>query len=175
MSKTGGNKKYFLKKSKEPLYCRIIKYAMLLLFAYAAVFWAAVTLLSLFNDTYKEFAQPMWVGVVMAMGIALVIAASALAIKRRYIVTFVLSACGSAAMLASANWFVKTARHELESRAVPNDLIGLDKRYMYRALPVLAAAALALVLAVIRAFELLKKRKAEKLKKQSAPVKSIID
>lgn len=175
MSKKDRQGKAFSKKSKEPLLTRIIKYLMLLLFGYGVIFWSGVAVLSLLNDTYEEFEQPVWVGAVMVAGIAFVTAAMVLSVKRKYIISFALSACGSAAMLICAGWFVKTARHELETRAVSADLLGLDKRYMYRAVPVLAGAVLSLVLAAIGIARMLKKRKEKKLEKQNAPVKSIID
>ena len=60
-------------------------------------------------------------------------------------------------------------------RAVTNDLLDLDKRYIYRALPVLAGAALSLVLAVIAAVRAVRKKKQKKRDKENLPVKSIID
>jgi TRAP-type C4-dicarboxylate transport system permease small subunit len=82
---------------------------------------------------------------------------------------------GTAAVLAAAGWFVKTARHELENRVVSNELLDLDKHYMYRALPVLAGGVLALVLAVVQVARRIRKKRKEQQQRDNAPVRSIVD
>lgn len=175
MSKKDRQKKAFFKKIKEPIWVSAVKYLMTALFAYGIVFWSGVTFLSLFSGSFGDFDQPLWVGISMAAGLLLIIVCVVFAIVRKYIAAFLFGALGSAALLTAAGWFVKTARQELENRAVPNDLLDLDKRYMYRALPVLAGAILALVLAIIRAAGILRARRKKRREEESSPVKSIVD
>ncbi len=175
MSKQDRRSNAFSKKGKETLYVRIIKYLMLALYTYGAVFWGSTALLSLLKGAYADFSPPVWVGVCMGVGEALLIVAMVLAAFRRYIFCLLSSAVGAACFLSASGWFVKTARHEIENRVVPNDLLDLDKRYMYRALPVLAGAVLSLVLAVICAAGYVRKKKKERVEKESRPVKSITD
>ena len=70
---------------------------------------------------------------------------------------------------------MKTARHELENRVVSNELLDLDKHYMYRALPVLAGGVLALVRAVMQAARRIRKKRKEQNERDNAPVRSIVD
>ncbi len=175
MSKKDGKRKTFFRMPKEPLWIRIIKYVMLVLFGYGVIFWSGTAFMSLFTGSFDEFSQPAWVGASMAVGVIVIVLSMVLALLGKYIAAFLLGAGGSAAVLAAAAWFVRTAKHELETRAVSNDLLGLDKHYMYRALPVLAAAVMLLFLAAVQTAGLIRRNKRLKEEKESAPVKSIID
>lgn len=175
MSKSGKPARLVLKTKKEPLYVRIIKYLMLALFAYGAVFWGSVTVLSLFRGAYDDFSPPAWTGIAMGAGEALIIGAMLLSVFKKYVVSFAFALAGTISCCASYRWFVKTARRELEKRAVSNDLLDLDKKYIYRAVPLLAGALLSLALAVIAVAAAVRKKKRKKQEKESKPVKSIID
>ena len=163
------------KNKKEPLYVRIIKYLMLALYTYGAVFWGSTALLSLLKGAYADFSPPAWVGVCMGAGEALLIGAMVLTVLKKYIFAFLASAAGASCFLAASGWLVKTARHEIENRVVPNDLLDLDKRYMYRAIPVLAGAVLSLLLAAVSIISSVRKKKQKKAENENRPVKSIID
>lgn len=175
MSKTGKPAAFILKSKKEPLCVRIIKYLMLALFAYGVIFWGSVTVLSVIQGAYADFSPPAWVGVTMGAGELLVIGAMLMSVWKKYVLALVPALSGAALCCISYRWFIKTAQRELETRAVTNDLLDLDKRYIYRALPVLAGAALSLVLAVIAAVRAVRKKKQKKRDKENLPVKSIID
>lgn len=175
MSKSGKPAKFVVKTKKEPLYARIIKYLMLAALACGGVFWGSVTLLSLFRGAYADFSPPAWVGICMGAGEALVICAMVLAWLRKYVFAFAASLAGTVLYCIATRWFVKTARHELETRVVSNDLLDLDKQYIYRAIPVVVGAVLALVLAVISIVRAVRKKRSAQREKESQPVKSIID
>lgn len=175
MSKTAAKKKVFAAGGKEPLAMRIIKYLMLSLFGYGVVFWGGTGVLAAFGSSFDDFSPPAWIGFALIGGAAALIAAGVLSWRRLNIIAFFPAALGTAAVLAAAGWFVKTARYELENRVVSNDLLDLDKHYMYRALPVLAGGVLALVLAVMQAARRIRKKRKEQNERDNAPVRSIVD
>lgn len=175
MSKTAAKKKVFAAGGKEPLAMRIIKYLMLSLFGYGVVFWGGTGVLLVTGSSFDDFSPPAWIAFALIGGSAVLIAAGVLSWRRLNIIAFFPAALGTAAMLAAAGWFVKTARHELENRVVSNELLDLDKHYMYRALPVLAGGVLALVLAVVQVARHIRKKRKEQQQRDNAPVRSIVD
>ena len=175
MSKTAAKKKVFAAGGKEPLAMRIIKYLMLSLFGYGVVFWGGTGVLLVTGSSFDDFSPPAWIAFALIGGSAVLIAAGVLSWRRLNIIAFFPAAVGTAAMLAAAAWFVTTARHELENRVVSNELLDLDKHYMYRALPVLAGGVLALVLAVMQAARRIRKKRKEQQERDNAPVRSIVD
>ena len=175
MSKTAAKKKVFAAGGKEPLAMRIIKYLMLSLFGYGVVFWGGTGVLLVTGSSFDDFSPPAWIAFALIGGSAVLIAAGVLSWRRLNIIAFFPAAVGTAAMLAAAGWFVKTARHELENRVVSNELLDLDKHYMYRALPVLAGGVLALVLAVVQVARRIRKKRKEQQQRDNAPVRSIVD
>ena len=175
MSKTAAKKKVFAAGGKEPLAMRIIKYLMLSLFGYGVVFWGGTGVLLVTGSSFDDFSPPAWIAFALIGGSAVLIAAGVLSWRRLNIIAFFPAAVGTAAMLAAAAWFVTTARHELENRVVSNELLDLDKHYMYRALPVLAGGVLALVLAVVQVIRRIRKKRKEQQERDNAPVRSIVD
>lgn len=175
MSKTAAKKKVFAAGGKEPLAMRIIKYLMLSLFGYGVVFWGGTGVLLVTGSSFDDFSPPAWIAFALIGGSAVLIAAGVLSWRRLNIIAFFPAAVGTAAVLAAAGWFVKTARHELENRVVSNELLDLDKHYMYRALPVLAGGVLALVLAVVQVARRIRKKRKEQQQRDNAPVRSIVD
>ena len=175
MSKAVAKKKVSAARSAEPLAVRIIKYLMLSLFGYGVVFWGGTGVLAVFKGSFDDFSPPAWIPFALIGGSVALIAAGVLSWRRLNIIAFFPAAAGTAAILAAAAWFVTTARHELETRVVSNDLLDLDKHYMYRALPVLAGGILALVLAIIQLIRRIRKKRQQQLERDNAPVRSIVD
>lgn len=175
MSKAGAGRKVFGTGGKEPLAVRIIKYLMLLLFAYSAVFWGSTGVLAVVKGSFDELTPPVWTICALIGGSAVLIAAGVFSWRRANIIAFIAAAAAAAALLAAAGWFVETARHELEVRAVSNDLLDLDEHYMYRALPVLIGCILAMIPAAADIAARIRNKKKQRRERENAPVRSIID
>ena len=163
------------KKSKTAVTALIFKLLALAVYIYSVFFWGSVTLIGIFGNSYDDFPPPAWVGIAMASGWAVITAAIVLTFLRKEITAFLLGSAGIAAYLAAAGWFVSAIRDLLETRDVTNDLIDMDREYIFRYFPIIASGVFLLVPAVMKAVRLIGEKRRRKREEQSAPVKSIID
>lgn len=163
------------KKPKTAKAALIFKLLALAVYIYSVFFWGSVTLIGIFGSAYDDFPPPAWVGIAMASGWAVMTAAMVLTFLKKEITAFLLCSAGIGAYLAAAGWFVSAIRKHLETRDVTNDLLDMDRDYILRYFPSIAAAVFLLVPAVMKTAGLVGEKRRRKREEQSAPVKSIID
>lgn len=176
MSKKHAQVGSFSKRSKTDLFITVVKTLMLAVYCYSVFFWGSVTLMTEMRGGYEgSFSPPAWVIAAMAAGWAALTAAMVLSFMKKEITAFVLSAGGTAAFLRAAGWFVSTISELLETRDTAADFAQMDREYIWRFFPSLAIPVLALIPAVRKTVRLIRKRKQDTVKKQSEPVKSIVD
>lgn len=171
------SKKQIHQKNKKTVtVCTACRLLMLAVYGYSVFFWGSVTLAALFRGSYDGSAEPPgWVGVSMSCGWLLLTAAMLLSFFKKDITAFLLAAGGTAAFCAAGHWFVLAISDQLATKNVANDLLEMDREYAWRYFPSLAIPVAALLPAVVKVVQLLRKRKQAAETEGSKPVKSIID
>ena len=173
--KTSKKSQKINKTGKEPLWVKGLLVLMVGACFYSVVFWGSVTLTASLSGQYSDFPPPAWVTAFIGAGEGVIIFSAVLAFWKKYIIAFGVNCAGTVMYLSAAGWFVRTIRHELENRAVPADLLDMDKEYALRLYPAAAVSVILLILAVLSLVRMIRKRRKKRLETESAPVKSIVD
>lgn len=172
-------KKYKKQKGKvsEPAYYLPLKLLMLIPFGYSVFFWGGVLVIAILGGMVNEFsfselseATAVWI----IASAAVMVGAMVLEFFRKYAAGFVLALAGTIMYFHGVNQYIKPITKYLSEKAVKEELLDMDKKWMYRCYPAAAFALIAFVILLIKLITVYVHYKREKEKRDNAPVKSIV-
>lgn len=171
--------KYKKQKGKvaEPAYYLVIKLLMLIPYGWSGFFWGGVLSIAILGNMINQFEFSTLsekTAIYIIVGVVVMAGALVLEFFRKYILGFVASAVGVGLYLKGANQYIQPITEYLNTKAVEESLIGMDKTWMYRCYPVWAFLVLSGVLLAISLITRIVKAKKEKNIRDNAPVKSIV-
>ena len=146
---------------------------MLAAFCYSGFFWGGVTVVA----SLEGLAQPIAHRTVYIMltGIVLMLAGIIISFRKGYKLQAPFTLAGFALYFYSAQVIITDIRKALNSRAVPPELLGMDKEYVLRHYPIIITAVFSALIFIISLIITLRKRHKAKLERDNAPVASIVD
>lgn len=159
---------------KEPIFFIILKILMIIPYGYSGFFYGGVLVLGIFGEIIEE-TPPTWVGWCALAGVVIIGVGILIAFFRKYIISFVVICAGTGFFMKAAGYMIDSIQYKLENYYVDEAYQKMDKEYMSYYYPILAVAAISLILlaaAVIR--KIMSKKKAQ-YEKDTAPVKSIVE
>lgn len=162
--------------SEGPYYL-VIKLLMLIPYGWSAVFWGGVLSIAILgNMVYMYDFSPLGKKTAVFIIVGALIMALALVFEfiKKYIAGFVASLAGVMCYLNGVNQFIKPITEYLETKAVDQKLLGMDKTWMTRCYPIWAFLVLSGVLLGISLLEKYLRRRKERILRDNAPVKSIV-
>lgn len=146
---------------------------MFVSFAYSGFFYGNVMIVGALNGS-AEFI-PKYIAVLMAVGNLLMFTGIIISFCRKYILQGVFSLAGGAMFMYSSLWIIGDIRERIDKYSVDPSLYELDRQYMKYLLPISGVLIFSLVILIYGIVRAAKRKRAEKIKQDNAPVKSIVD
>lgn len=164
-------------KSSEPAYFLVLKLLMLIPFGWSGFFWGGVLSMAISMEMVNEYDfsnLSQKTAVIIIAGVIVMAAALFFMFFKIYIPGFVLSLAGVLVYIKGVNQYIKPISSYLSTHAVEENLVGMDKTWMYRCYPIWAFAAISFVLLVIWSIRKIAAFRKEKQRRDNMPVKSIV-
>ncbi len=171
-SKSAKKMRRAAKRGYANIWLTIFTVIMLGAFAYSGFFWGGVTVVGSLEGLAEQISHKT--AYMMLGGIILMLAGIFISLRRHYKLQSLFVLPGFALYFYSANVIINDIRHELSTRAVDPQLIGMDKDYVYRHYPIIITAAFSALILLISVIITLRKRHKQKIERDNAPVESIV-
>ncbi len=168
------------KKRENPFYL-VIKILESIGYAWSAFFVGIITLIAIQQDILKanEEIQSTTdfdkIFILISIGIVLFTVMLVLSWRKKYLLAFGFSAVATWVYIVGANELIRPVKNYLANTAVEESLQNMDKKYMAYYYPAAVLLILALIPAVIKTVQYIKRKRLEKRARDNAPVKSIIN
>ncbi|MBQ8883371.1 MAG: hypothetical protein IJ031_02075 [Oscillospiraceae bacterium] len=171
--------KYKKKKGQiaEAPYYLIIKLLMLIPYGWSAFFWGGVLSIAILGNMVNvyDFSElGKMTAVYIIVGAVIMAGALVFEFLKKYIAGFVVAFVGVMLYLKGVNQFIEPITKYLETKAVDEKLLGMDKTWMTRCYPIWAFLVLSGVLLGISLLEKYLRKRKERILRDNAPVKSIV-
>lgn len=156
---------------KESIWFKIIKFIMILPFLYSGFFYGGITVINIFRK-WIVWIDNTYVGAILLICIIAMLAAIILAFKRHYISSFAVS------LVSTLVYFFITKKYfvdYLTGKVTSDGNIHPEHEFMIRHYPILLFLLCSFILFIMTMFKIFKKKHKDKLKRDNAPTKSIID
>lgn len=152
----------------------VIKILMILPFGWSAFYYGGIFIAGISTGIMEGI--PKRIAVFLGVGTALCLAGLLIAFFSKYIVQFVLVALGTVSFMCGAQYIIGETQKKLAENYVTDPALQkLDKTYMTYFYPLYAMTVLSAVLLTIWIVKRLRKKHREKLERDNAPVKSIVE
>lgn len=161
----------------EGAYYLVIKLLMLIPYGWSAFFWGGVLSIAILGNMVNvyDFSQlGKKTAVYIIAGAVIMAVALVLEFSKKYIAGFGLSLTGVLLYIKGVNQFIKPISEYLDTKAVEENLLGMDKTWMTRCYPIWAFLALSGALLGISLVEKYFRKRKERILRDNAPVKSIV-
>ena len=168
------NKTKYGRYGKEPWAFLFLRLLMLIPFAWSGIYYGLIVIFGTFGG-YIVPQPPQWVGWTMLAGDILILAGIIIEYLKKHIPAFVFIAAGTGLYLKASQYFINYLSDRLDKVYVEEEIRGIDREYMKHHYPMAAVAVLELCILIWWIVLKILAAKKQKHKRDTAPVKSIVD
>lgn len=152
----------------------VIKLLMILPFGWSAFYYGGIFIVGISTGIMEGI--PKRIAAFLGAGTVLCLAGLLIAFFSKYILQFVLVALGTVSFMYGAQYIIGETQKKLAENYVTDAALKkLDKTYMTYFYPLLAMTLLSAVLLIMWTVKKLRKKRREKIERDNAPVKSIVE